>query len=105
MRDGATQAMRVHCRGAPTKQMLTRRRNPLGAWGLRADLFVARRQRGTRIASSSRLDLDPQAPCARHILILGQAPSDWVHALLMIDLLRFAYAIQPFLYFVLWSMP
>jgi hypothetical protein len=55
-------------------QMLTRRRNPLGAWGLRVDLFVARRQRCTRIASSSRLDLDPQAPCARHILILGQAP-------------------------------
>ena len=32
----------------------------------------------SRIASSSRLELGSQAPCARHILILGQAPRDWV---------------------------
>jgi hypothetical protein len=75
MRGGATQAMRAHCRGAPTKHMPTRRRNPLGAWGLRADLFVARRQRCACIASSSRLELGSQAPCARHVLILGHAPS------------------------------
>jgi hypothetical protein len=55
--------------------MPRRRCNPLGAWGLRADLFVARRRRCPRIASSSRLDLGSQAPCARHTLILGQAPS------------------------------
>src|SRR5439155_9641455 len=32
----------------------------------------------SRIASSSRLDLTSQAPCARPMLLLGQAPrSDW----------------------------
>jgi len=32
---------------------------------------------GAASASSSRLDLGLQAPCARHILILGHAPSVW----------------------------
>jgi len=36
MQGGATQAMWWHRRGAPTQQMLPRRRNPKGAWGLRA---------------------------------------------------------------------
>ena len=39
------------------------------------DRCVARRQRCHRIASSSRLALAMQAPCARPLLILGQAPS------------------------------
>jgi len=45
MRGGATQAMLAHRRGAPTKQMPTRRQDPLGARGLRANICVARRQR------------------------------------------------------------
>src|SRR5512135_2567178 len=64
--------------------MPPRRRNPLGSWGLRVDLCVARRQRWPHIASSSRLELDPQAPCARHILILGQAPRIYASILLQV---------------------
>ena len=47
-------------------------RNPKGWWRLRADLRVARRQRCHRIASSSLLDLDPQAPPARPLWFLSQ---------------------------------
>jgi hypothetical protein len=40
------------------------RPNPAGGWGLPGDLFVVRRRRCHRIASSSLLDLAWQAPCA-----------------------------------------
>src|SRR5512136_1693817 len=74
MQGAATQAMRGHRRGAATPQMPVRSRNPKGAWGLHGDRRVARRQRCPRIASSSRLALAAQAPCARPLLLLGQAP-------------------------------
>jgi hypothetical protein len=61
-------------RAAGTHGDLGLRSRP-AAWGLQADLCIARRQRCPRIASSSRLELGLQAPCARRILLLGQAPS------------------------------
>ena len=48
---------------------------PFGRIDIAGNLCVARRQRCPRIASSSRLALAVQAPCARLLLILGQAPS------------------------------
>jgi hypothetical protein len=82
MRGGATQAMLAHRRGAPTKQMPTRRRNPLGARGVAGQYLrcssstmcprnacIARHQPPPRALILAR-----QSPCARHILILGHAP-------------------------------
>ena len=81
MQGGATQAMSIHRRGAPTQQMPPRRPEPFGRVGIAGDLCVARRQRCIDIASSSRLDLASHAPRARPLLILGRAPRvgglDW----------------------------
>ena len=46
---------------------------PEGRMGVAGDLCVARRQRCPRIASSSRLDLASQAPCARPIVLSPRA--------------------------------
>ena len=54
--------------------MPPRRRNPKGAWGLRAISALLVVNDVIDIASSSRLELASQAPCARPLLILGQAP-------------------------------
>ena len=44
--------------------------------GIAGNLCVARRRRcAPASTSSSRLELASQAPCARHIVILGQTPS------------------------------
>ena len=68
--------VRVHRRGAPTPQMPPRRPEPEGRMGVVGDLFVARRRRcASTSPSSSHLELASQAPCARPLLILGQAPS------------------------------
>jgi hypothetical protein len=75
----------VHRRGAATPQMSTRRRNPKGPGsGGPARFCVARRQRCASTSpppralnsrwAASRTQI-PQAPCARRLLILGQAPS------------------------------
>ena len=55
----------VHRRGAPTPQMPPRRRNPKGAWGLRGDLRVARRQRCTTTSPPPRALSSPCKPHAR----------------------------------------
>jgi hypothetical protein len=47
--------------------------SPWCAWGLHDNRGVARRQRCTRIASSSRLALAVQAPCARPIVLSPRA--------------------------------
>jgi hypothetical protein len=74
----------AHCRGAPTPQMPPQSRNPKGSGSAQrpSRMGIARRSlrcssstMGTGIASSSRLALAAQAPCARPLLILGQAPS------------------------------
>ncbi len=63
-----------HWRGAATPQMPARRRNPEGASGVAGELVVARRRRCPTSPPPSRLDLASQAPCARPMLLLGQAP-------------------------------
>src|SRR6266545_3433417 len=49
---------------------------PGGRMGVASDLIVARRWRCAAASpASSRLDLASQAPCARPMPLLGQAPS------------------------------
>ena len=55
----------AHRRGAPTPQMPPRRRNPKGAWGLRGDLRVARRQRCAETSPPPRALSSPRKPHAR----------------------------------------
>src|SRR5712691_5976255 len=49
--------------------------NPLGTWGLRPHASLLVVNDATNIVSSSRLAWDSQAPCARPMRLLGQAPS------------------------------
>src|SRR6266702_8310357 len=49
--------------------------NPLGTWGLRPHASLLVVNDATNIVSSSRLAVDSQAPCARPMRLLGQAPS------------------------------
>ena len=68
MRDGATQALSVHIVEERQPRMTPPRRNPKGAWSCTA---VARCSSSTicnDIASSSRLALPVQAPCAQPLL-------------------------------------
>src|SRR2546428_5318723 len=48
--------------------------NPLGTWGLRPHASLLVVNDATNIVSSSRLAWDSQAPCARPMRLLGQAP-------------------------------
>src|SRR2546425_12072505 len=48
--------------------------NPLGTWGLRPHASLLVVNDATHIVSSSRLAWDSQAPCARPMRLLGQAP-------------------------------
>src|SRR3954454_21777957 len=65
----------AHGPGAATPPMPARRRNPEGAWGVRAISSFLVVGDAPGIAASSRLDLAAQAPCARPMLLLGHAPS------------------------------
>jgi len=58
--------------------MAPRRRNPKGAWGLRAVFGVARHQRWHRIASSSRLESGPQEGTAARRVVVRARP--WIPA-------------------------
>ena len=65
----------AHRRVAPTKQMSPPGRNPKGAWALHDDRSrCSSSTMRNDIASSSRLALPVQAPCARPLLLLGQTP-------------------------------
>jgi len=55
----------VHRRGAPASHLPPRCRNPKGAWGLRGDLCVARRQRCARTSPPPRALSSPRKPHAR----------------------------------------
>jgi hypothetical protein len=65
----------AHRRGAPTKQMPLPSQEPEGRMGVaRRSLRCSSSTMRIDIASSSRLALAVQAPCARPLRILGQAP-------------------------------
>jgi hypothetical protein len=49
--------------------------------GVVGDFCVARRQRCHRIASSSRLDLASQSPCARPIVLSPRAAKEYIDLL------------------------
>src|SRR6266850_6050997 len=74
MRGTATQSMGCHRRGAGTTQTAPRRPNPSGAWGLRPHASFLVVNDASHIVSSSRLAWDSQAPRARPMRLLGQAP-------------------------------
>ena len=65
----------IHLGGAATTRTAPRRHEPLGTWGLRPHASLLVVNDATSIVSSSRLAWDSQAPCARPMLLLGQAPS------------------------------
>jgi hypothetical protein len=66
----------VYRRGAATLQMPPAPPQPEGRMGIAARcLRYSSSTMRTGIASSSRLDITPQAPCAPPMLILGRAPS------------------------------
>jgi len=60
----------------PCKPRKAQCQYPIGRMGIAGNICAARRRRCARTSTSSaRLDLASQAPCARALVILGQAPS------------------------------
>ena len=77
MQGGATQAMSVTSSRSANAADARAKPEPEGRMGVaRRSLRCSSSTMCTDIASSSRLALAAQAPCARPLLILGQAPGD-----------------------------
>src|SRR5712691_11992448 len=73
-RGAATTAMRVIAEERQRRGRPRAATNPLGTWGLRPHASLLVVNDATNIVSSSRLAWDSQAPCARPMRLLGQAP-------------------------------
>src|SRR6266705_6722740 len=89
LRGAETTAMRVIAEERQRRRRPRAAANPQGTWGLRPHASFLVVNDATSIDSSSRLAWDSQAPCARPMPLLGQAPRTWVrYGVRAIDLRR-----------------